>query len=230
MLVHIVKLKGGKVMLRRMDKGQGRLMKKRIKMKGLHMPQLFIFILGMFHNRIGLVTKEGERYVSPYIIKKEKDFHEYVAKLYKCTSKLLSKQVLLREQLLGELWLAKDKLETYPVDVKADSELPVKELRRINANERERNGLEKKIKECIYKLNEAEELIKASEAETSEMVLICRRKMEGLLTTYLSGARKVVQIKDLDITVDQSAIDIYRTHVYEDTGRILEEIISGDMD
>ena len=79
-------------------------------------------------------------------------------------------------------------------------------------------------------INEAEEVIKASEAETSEMVLICRRKMEGLLTTYLSGARKVVQIKDLDITVDQSAIDIYRTHVYEDTGRILEEIISGDMD
>lgn len=217
-------------MLRRMNKGQGRMAKKRIKMKGLHMPQLFIFILGMFHNRAGLVVKEGERYISPYIIKKEKDFHEYVAKLYKCTSKLLSKQVLLREQMLSELWMAEKKLETYPIIEQRDNELPVKELRRINANERERDGLEKKIKECIDKLNETEEVIKASEAETSEMVLICRRKMEGLLTTYLSGARKVVQIKDLDITVDQNAIDIYRTHVYEDTDRILEDIISGGMD
>lgn len=217
-------------MLRRMDRGQTRLAKKRIKMKGLHMPQLFIFILGIFHNHIGLVVKEGERYISPYIIKKEKDFHEYVAKLYKCTSKLLSKQVLLREQMLSEIWMAGKKLETYPVNVQKDNELPVKDLRRINANERERDGLEKKIKECINKLNEAEELIKASEAETSEMVLICRRKMEGLLTTYLSGAHKVIQIKDLDITVDQSAIDIYRTHVYEDADKILEDIISRGMD
>ncbi len=188
--------------------------KEKIKMKGLYTPQLMILLLGMLDHHKGLIIEQGNgSYESPYLNKKVKDLHEYTAKMYKCTSQLLAKQVVERERVLNKLGLTEQKLENLSKAEYGDSSLPTAEGQESEVFKKER--LEKRRQTYLCRLREIEEIIQESETETAEIILSCRRKMEGLFTTYLSGAHKVVSRNALEIPSDQTAVEIYRKHVYE---------------
>lgn len=191
----------------------GTVSKEKIKMKGLHTPQFFIWIMGMIHNHRGLIVESSEGYQSPYMNKKSKDFHEYVAKMYQCTSVLLSQHILGREQALSELQIIEEELGDYPDIRQNDSNMSVAEHRYYNNLKKEKEKLEAKRKECLQRLKKEEKSIETSEAETEEMILGIRCKMEGLLFTYLSGAHKAAEKTAFSISSPHDAIQIYRKYV-----------------
>ena len=195
------------------EKDIGNFSKEKIKMKGLHMPQLFIWTMGMFHKHRGLIVESGEGYDSPYISKKVKDFHEYAAKMYQCTSVLLSPHILARDQALNELQITEEELENYLEIKHNDNNMSIAEHRRFNSLEKKKEKLEEKRKECLRRAKKEEKAIEASETETEEMILGTRCKMEGLLFTYLSGAHKTVEQTALNISFPHDAFQIYRTYI-----------------
>ena len=201
-------------------KGMRNVSKEKIKMKGLCTPQLFIWAIGMLHNHRRLITGGEEGYNSPYINKKVKDFHEYAAKMYQCTSVLLSQHILAKEQALNELQMIEEELENYLEIKHSDSDMSIAEHRRINSLEKKKEKLEAKRKECLRRAKEEEKAIGASETETEEMILGTRCKIEGLLFTYLSGAHKSVKQTALNIPFPHDAFQIYRTYVPEPRAHI----------
>lgn len=197
--------------------------KEKIKMKGLYTPQVIILLLGMIDHHKGLIIEQGDgSYESPFLNKKTKDLHDYTAKMYKCTSQLLAQQVMERERVLNKLEMTEQKLEEVSKTEYGDNSLQVAEGQAFETFKKER--LEKRRQACLCRLKEIEEVIQGSETETAEIILSCRRKMEGLFTTYLSGAHKVISRKALEIPSDQTAVEIYRRHVRERTADQASEV------
>lgn len=196
-----------------------KLVKANIKMKGLHTPQIILLFKGKRDNRKGLVVERGESYESPYLNKKAKDLHEYTAKMYQCTSELLSQLLIEREQIISKLQLIEKKLKNSPENLSkpmtSETHLTIKELRRFKVSQKEKADLEERKEEYLCRLKEIEETIREAETETAEMILACKRKLEGFFMTYMSGAHKVTSKTALDISTDQTAVQIYREHVHK---------------
>lgn len=197
----------------RNEKDFVRLLMKKIKMKGLHMPQLFLWTIGKIHNRRGLIVENGDGYDSPYINKKIKDYYVYATKVYQHAAELLSWYRLIKEQACNELEAAEEKLKIYPQTKDDEAKLTVAEHRRIIAEEKEKRKLEEIRTESLQKINVVDVAAGAFETELEEMLLGTRYKLEGRLFTYLDGARKVAKKEDLDISVADGALRIYRACV-----------------
>lgn len=183
--------------------------KRRLHMRGLKAPRIFVMILGRLHSKKKKLSVQNGMLSSPYLEKKEKDFAAYCSKMYKLTAKLLQQNHIKEEKLSGKLTSLTAKLSALMDAFSAQKAETVQEKRK-------KEKLRKSIQECrseagslIQELKETQILIAESELETEEMILTQQRKAEALIVVYLDGANYPLEGRGFELPKDKTASELY---------------------
>lgn len=186
--------------------------KKKVKMKGIRTPLLFVFILGFIHGKRNLIMKSGENeLISPYTIRKKKDFHEYQAKLYQVTAWCLETVKLEKLHAVENLCEVERLLTQYQNNEITET-ANITQQRAKDAGKRRKEELERQRTEFLAKISDAEDAMAASEMETKEMVISCKRRMEGKIAVYMEGAGFIEGVEH-EFPEDPFVIETYRNYV-----------------
>lgn len=184
--------------------------KRKVKMRGLRVPRVFVWFLGWLHGRKGMITCSNGECHSAYLNTKIKDYQSYSARLWKATAQDVAKVRRTMLRMLAEHEILEQELADVN-QLRCNLEKPsVQQLRKNKLINGSVNTLDERKKIIRQQLPQFHEMISGVELKTEEELLDCKAKIESLLHTYLQGALRYLQeVPIVNIPIDDVSKGIY---------------------
>lgn len=181
-----------------------------VKVKGLKTPNLFVWVRGWLDGRKGYLIKKDGEWTSNYIKRKERDFQNCAAVVYRKTGELLKdyRNTIIQQEV--QLEYLENQINGYSKGQSEQHNLSVKELRQQRTVHNKVNQLLSEKQQIFQNIAGLKQEINTVEFVAEEWLLATKRDLESKITVYFQGARKYLNERgDSEIPEDHYAKEIY---------------------
>lgn len=181
-----------------------------VKVKGLKTPNLFVWVRGWLDGRKGYLIKKDGEWTSNYIKRKERDFQNCAAVVYRKTGEQLKeyRNTIIKQEV--QLEYLENQINGYSKTQSDQTDLTVKELRQQRTAKNKVSQLLSEKQQILQNIVGLKQEINTVEFVAEEWLLATKCDLESKITIYFQGARKYLNERgDSEIPEDHHAKEIY---------------------
>lgn len=191
-------------------------LKRKVKLKGLCVPKFIVYWLGRMDAKADRIKIDDLNMPSSaWLKRKTKDFVSYSAQVRDATKKVnntIVQQIIRKSSELQQIEILLKKYENVESNFSECTKKDKKQLRMERRRESNLCSAEDRKKQIISQLGVLVETINLSEHETEQMLLDYRSRLESMITIYLQGASKHMDITTMSeriLVEDKESETIY---------------------